>query len=140
MGSGACLDNRRQPGLIRLPQRLRNVNRDSAAMLATLLAHVGHQVCQTNDGEEAIEMPRRERPAIILLDLGLPTKNGFEVCGELRRDPAFATTRMVALSGYGQPEDLQRTASAGFDHHLVKPVHHDALTRLIDELARGKDR
>ena len=111
-------------------------NRDSAAMLAALLAHVGHQVYLAYDGLEAIEVARQQRPAIVLLDLGLPGKNGFEVALELRKDTALATTRFIALSGYGQAEDRQRTAAAGFDDHLVKPVQHETLMRLIDRFVR----
>lgn len=112
-------------------------NRDSAAMLATLLAHQGHEVSQAFDGEEALEIAQQRLPAIILLDLGLPVKNGFEVAALLRSDPAFVATRLVALSGYGQPDDRRRTAAVGFHEHLVKPVHHDTLMRLIDDMARS---
>ncbi|MBI3946723.1 MAG: response regulator [Armatimonadetes bacterium] len=77
------------------------------------------------------------RPEVVLLDLGMPVMDGCEVARRLRGDPRFAGVLLVALTGYGQDEDRERTAQAGFDHHLVKPVEMDALRRVLASLPVG---
>jgi CheY-like chemotaxis protein len=68
----------------------------------------------------------------MILDLGMPEMDGYEVAQAMRADPALAHTRLVALSGYGQPDDRKRTAAAGFDSHLVKPVELETLSAVLE--------
>jgi PAS domain S-box-containing protein len=102
-------------------------NQDSAASLATLLRLVGHEVAAVHSGPEAIESARARIPDLILLDIGLPGMDGFEVASRLRREPSCRDTTIVAVSGYGQEEDRRRSREAGCDDHLVKPVDCDLL-------------
>ena len=83
------------------------------------------------DGEAALEIARSFRPDVILLDVGLPGKDGLEVARILRKDPAFADTRVIAVTGYGQEKDRRETRAAGFDDHFVKPVSLPALQNLL---------
>ena len=109
---------------------------DSADALASLLRVDGHAVYVCHDGEAAVEIARRMRPDVILLDIGLPGMNGFEVAKALRSRAETRQCRLVALSGYGQPADLQQSRNAGFDHHLVKPAEPQVLRELFASLGR----
>jgi signal transduction histidine kinase/ActR/RegA family two-component response regulator len=116
-----------------VPQRILVVedNVNSAEMLVALLQIEGHEVQVAHDGPIAVEIAREFRPGVILLDIGLPKMDGFEVARHLR---SFAETRaatLIAISGYGQAADRQRSKDAGFDHHLVKPVDRKTLTSLL---------
>jgi len=106
-------------------------NVDTAAGLAKLLKLLGHEVAVSHDGESAIEVARAHNPEVVLLDIGLPGMNGYEVAKRLRDEPCCKTAVIIAVSGYGQDEDRRRSSEAGFDHHLVKPVDFDALTSLL---------
>lgn len=97
-------------------------NQDTARSLATLLRRYGHQVETEHTGSSGLEAARRKRPAIVLCDLGLPELDGYEVARALRGDPETASMRLIAISGYGQQEDRERSLQAGFDLHLTKPV------------------
>jgi CheY-like chemotaxis protein len=109
-------------------------NVDAAATLATLLEMMGHEVRHVHDGEAALAETAAFDPRLVLLDIGMPTINGYDVCRQLRaQDPARSRT-IVAITGWGQPQDVQRSRDAGFDHHLVKPIDIDQLTTLIDDL------
>jgi CheY-like chemotaxis protein len=87
---------------------------------------LGHDVQTAFDGLSALDVARAFRPEAIFLDIGLPGMNGFDVVRSLREE-GFTNELIIAVSGYGQPEDRQRSQDAGFDDHLVKPVHRDAL-------------
>jgi len=78
-----------------------------------------------------VETARADPPDVILLDIGLPDMDGYEVAQQLRQSPALEKTRLVALTGYGQEEHRQRSRDAGFEHHLVKPVEPEALQELL---------
>jgi CheY-like chemotaxis protein len=104
---------------------------DGARSLATLLRIQGHQVETAHDGPAAIETARTFGPDIVLLDIGLPGMSGYEVAKHLRQEPARKNMLLVALTGYGQPEDRLRSSEAGFDSHLVKPASLKALTSII---------
>jgi CheY-like chemotaxis protein len=114
-------------------------NRDSADTLAMLLKSLGADVHTAYDGASALESIRICRPTIVLLDLGLPGIDGYEVARRVRSDAPTSELCMVALTGWGQDEDRRRTREAGFDHHLVKPVDLSALQALLASLenARG---
>jgi PAS domain S-box-containing protein len=105
-------------------------NVDSAETMATLLRMEGHEVSTAHDGPKAVEGARRERPDVVLLDLGLPGLNGFQVCKALRAE-GLAGTLVVAMTGYGQQEDRQRAREAGFDAFLVKPVALPVLREIL---------
>jgi CheY-like chemotaxis protein len=115
-------------------------NEDAALSIATLLKLCGHEVLTTYSGVEAIEAARLHRPDAILLDIGLPVMNGYEVASRLRAEGSCEKVLIVALSGYGQEEDRRRSRAAGFDHHLVKPVDIDVLTKLLAGLPHQFDR
>ena len=117
-------------------------NVDTARLIAMLLCGEGHDATAVFDGQIAIEEAKARQPDVIILDLGLPGMDGLEVCRQLRLDDRFKRTLLVALTGYGQDEDQQRTRQAGFDVHLVKPVKLDQLKRrlliLVPKLHRDR--
>jgi PAS domain S-box-containing protein len=106
-------------------------NIDNATGLSRLLKLLGHDVQVAHDGKDAIEMARAHRPEVVLLDIGLPGMDGYEVARALRAEECCKDSVIIAVSGYGQPEDIRRTKEAGFDHHMVKPVDYDALMSLF---------
>jgi CheY-like chemotaxis protein len=106
-------------------------NVDAALTLVDLLRLWGHQVEVVHDGAAAVEAALRYRPRVVLLDIGLPGMDGYEVARRLRRAPETRGALLVAVTGYGQDADRTRSREAGFDHHLVKPVDLDGLRRLI---------
>ncbi len=106
-------------------------NRDSAESLATLLRLIGNEVRTAHDGRQALEVAAEYQPDMVLLDIGLPVLNGYEVARRLRADPVYGRAVLVALTGYGSEEDRHRSQSSGFDHHMVKPVDFDALQALL---------
>jgi signal transduction histidine kinase len=105
-------------------------NRDSAESLAMLLRLRGHEVLVAHDGPKALELAARERPRILLVDIGLPGMDGYEVCRRVR-EMGLTDARIIALTGYGQERDRRRAQAAGFDHHAVKPVAMPDLTRML---------
>ena len=96
-------------------------NVDTVTTLALLVQESGHDVRTVYDGSSVLETALDYRPNVVLLDIGLPGLNGFEVAKQLRRQPALQNVVLVAMTGYGQESDRQRSQEAGFDHHLVKP-------------------
>ena len=112
-------------------------SQDAALSLARLLELAGHEVVVTHTGEQALELCAERRPSVVLLDIGLPALDGYEVCRRIRQ-LGLTDALIIALTGYGQQRDRQRSNEAGFDDHLVKPVEIAALTRLIH--SRGASR
>jgi CheY-like chemotaxis protein len=110
---------------------------DAAECVGIMLELKGHQVQVVHDGFEAVEAARRDKPDIILLDIGLPGRNGYEVAEILRADPQFAQTKIIAVTGYGKDEDRQRSKAAGMDHHLTKPVAPEDLDHLLGTFAKA---
>jgi CheY-like chemotaxis protein len=104
---------------------------DTAEGLARLLKLLGNDVRVALHGKAAIETARTFRPEFVLLDIGLPGMDGYEVAATLRKDDSYKDTIIVAVSGYGQEDDRRRAREAGFDHHLVKPVDFNTLTTLL---------
>jgi PAS domain S-box-containing protein len=106
-------------------------NRDSADSLAMLLRLVGHDVRTVHDGRQALVVAAAYRPDLVLLDIGLPGLDGYEVARRLRQEPWIGQTVLVALTGYGGEDDRQQAQAAGFTHHMVKPVDFDSLQQLL---------
>jgi PAS domain S-box-containing protein len=130
-------DSTQAPAHRRLRVLIVDDNADLVEMLAVLVAGLGHDVRKALDGRSAVSAAMAYRPDVVLLDLGLPVMSGIEVARELRRFPEMAAVRLVALTGWGQAEDRQRTAEAGFDRHLTKPTDPETLKALLAELAEG---
>jgi len=111
-------------------------NGDSADSLALLLSLAGHETHVAHTGPEALDRADALRPDAVLLDLGLPGLNGYEVCRRLRAVAWAREIPILAITGWGQADDRQRSKEAGFDGHLVKPVVFGELTALLDESLR----
>ncbi len=106
-------------------------NVDTANVIARLLKRAGHAAHLAYSGTEAIEVARTISPEVVLLDIGLPGADGYEVCRQLRAEPCCKGAKIIAISGYSQEEDRRRSKAAGFDHHLVKPVELQDLKALL---------
>jgi PAS domain S-box-containing protein len=104
---------------------------DAAESLAMLLEFEGHEIYKAHDGAEAVRAAERERPDVVLMDVGLPILNGYEACRRIRSHAWSEGIVLVAITGWGQEEDREQSRSAGFDVHLVKPVDHDELLRIL---------
>jgi signal transduction histidine kinase len=112
-------------------------NKDAAEWLATLLGLSGHETHVAFDGLEAIKAAERLLPDAVLLDIGLPRVDGYEVCRRIRQQPWGRDLVIVALTGWGQEEDRQKSRAAGFNTHLVKPVDDELLLSLLASLPSG---
>jgi two-component system CheB/CheR fusion protein len=102
--------------------------------MALVLQLQGYQVRVARDGSTALEMARQYKPSVVFLDIGLPDIDGYEVARRIRRAPENGDCVLIALTGYGQVEDHQRSMQNGFDHHLVKPIEMETLPQLIESL------
>jgi len=110
-------------------------NSDAADSLATLLQVQGYATSVEYDAQSALRRARIERPDVMLIDIGLPDVDGYQLAQELRALPEMAATTPVAVTGYGQARDRERAVQAGFAHHLVKPVDMTALVRILESSA-----
>lgn len=106
-------------------------NVDATESMAMFLALHGNEVQTAHNGAEAVQKANEFRPDVILLDIGLPVMNGHEAGRKIRQQPWATHTTLIALSGWGQDADLEKSRAAGFNHHLVKPVDLTALGRLL---------
>jgi two-component system CheB/CheR fusion protein len=102
--------------------------------MALVLQLQGYEVRVAHDGLTALEMARQYKPSVVFLDIGLPDIDGYEVARRIRRAPENGDCVLIALTGYGQEEDHQRSMQNGFDHHLVKPIEMETLPHLIESL------
>jgi CheY-like chemotaxis protein len=107
-------------------------NEDAAVSLALLLRMQGHEVRVVHDGPSALAIVTSYRPHVVLLDIGMPGMDGYEVARRLRAQPGLESVVLAALTGWGQQDDRRRTAQAGFDHHFVKPLDVKALSSLLN--------
>ena len=105
----------------------------SAKTIGWMLELIEHQPTLAHDGIEALAVAKKMTPDVVLLDIGLPGMNGYDVCRTLRQDPAFKETIFIAQTGWGQERDRQLAREAGFDHHLVKPVKLEELSALLEK-------
>ncbi|QYG01558.1 MULTISPECIES: ATP-binding protein [Massilia] len=142
--TGACDGGDMQPGdpeaaRAVLQRKLRVLivddNSDAADSLANLLQVQGHATSVEYDAESALRRARAERPDVMLIDIGLPDVDGYQLASALRSLPETAATVPVAVTGYGQAKDRERALQAGFAHHLVKPVDMTALVRILESSA-----
>lgn len=107
-------------------------NRDSADSLKVLLEAIGHEVHLAYDGESAVRAAAALRPNAILMDIGLPGVNGYDAARQVRAQNPDLQVQIIALTGWGQGVDRQRSAQAGIDHHLVKPADFAVLQKLLN--------
>jgi len=111
-------------------------NRDAADTLAMMLELLGHDVRRLYDPQEAVAEVDRFNPDLVFLDIGMPNLSGYELARRLRAQPGGADRVLVAVTGWGQPDDRRRTAEAGFDHHLVKPPDLDIVRTICEDAVR----
>jgi PAS domain S-box-containing protein len=111
-------------------------NRDAANTFGTLLKFLGADVRVAYDGQSALEELHICRPSVLILDIGMPGVDGYEVARRVRKDPEFCDLVLIALTGWGQEEDRRRTREAGFDYHLVKPVEISAVQAVLASLEK----
>lgn len=110
-------------------------NLDAAVSLCRFLETLGHDAYVARTGYEAVDLARRLRPEFVMLDIGLPGFDGFQVAETLRRDPALASARIIAVTGHGREEDRERSRAAGIDYHLLKPIDLQFLESLVGNAA-----
>jgi two-component system CheB/CheR fusion protein len=129
ISSGSAVAPRREG-----PSRILIVddNVDAAESMAVLLQMDGHEVLVLHDGNGLVEHALEYRPDVVLLDLGLPGRDGLQLARDLRGTPALMGLKLIAVTGYGQAQDRRRTHECGFDHHLIKPVDYRELCGLMD--------
>ncbi|WP_198156951.1 ATP-binding protein [Aquincola tertiaricarbonis] len=113
-------------------------NEDGRELLVALLEEFGHAVRAAADGPQALALARQAAPWLVLLDIGLPGMDGYEVARRLRQEAGLAHTTIVAVTGWGAPQDRERTAAAGFDAHFTKPFDPDALEHFVQQVARQR--
>ncbi|HYB97494.1 MAG TPA: response regulator [Vicinamibacterales bacterium] len=109
-------------------------NHDSALSLAMMLSIMGHETRTAHDGESAVATAESFLPEVVLLDIGLPKLNGYEVAQRIRENAWGASMFLIAVTGWGQDEDRQRSSEVGLNVHMVKPVEPSALEKLLSEL------
>ena len=115
-------------------------NTDAADLLTLMLDQAGYETTAVADGPTAIEAAQRLTPQVVILDIGLPGMSGYEVAELLRKDPRLAGTSLIALTGWGTPEDKRKAFAAGFDIHLTKPVAAEDLRAALGRVATIRDR
>lgn len=112
---------------------------DSVVSLALVLESLGYEVKTATDGRAAFELAMDYQPDVVLLDIGMPTMNGYEICRGIRTDEAWGKSALiVALTGRGREDDKRRSREAGFDLHVVKPIDPNSLMGLLREARRDK--
>jgi CheY-like chemotaxis protein len=114
-------------------------NQDAADGMAMLIELMGVAVRVAYDGRSALAAAEAFRPDLVLLDLGMPVVDGYEVCRTLREQPGGDAMSIVALTGWGQESDRRRTQEAGFDDHLTKPIEPAQVERLLAEPPRRRE-
>ena len=113
-------------------------NRDGADSLTLTLQIMGNEVRTAYDGQEGMDTASEFRPGVLLLDIGLPKLNGYEVCRRIREQSWGKDVMLIAITGWGQDDDRRRSKEAGFDHHMVKPVDPQFLMKILAGLEAGR--
>lgn len=132
-------DNAARVAGVAEPTKIRRIlivddNRDAADSLASLLQAYGHEVMTAYDGEEGLAAYLQFKPAIAVLDIGMPKLSGHEVAQHIRQLPSDRKITLIAATGWGQESDQRKTSAAGFDHHLIKPIDIERLTRILQSV------
>ena len=104
---------------------------DAARTLSLLLQGLGCTTQEVHDGPPVVDAAKSFQPDAVLLDIGLPGLDGYQIARLIRQTPELAQVRLIAVTGYGQQQDRERSRDAGFDDHLVKPVHFDSLIETL---------
>jgi signal transduction histidine kinase len=133
MPGAACRPNGRGRRIL-----LADDNQDALESLATLLRCEGHVVFTASDGVEALQLAAQCQPEVMLLDIGMPKLDGYEVAKQVRTQPWGSATVLIALTGWGQDDDRRRSREVGFNSHLVKPLDFDSLTVILARLPAPK--
>jgi CheY-like chemotaxis protein len=133
---GAILDEDEVPHSPVVPKRILVVddNDDQVESLAMLLSLMGHHVARASNGAEAVQRAGEFKPDLMLVDIGMPGMAGYEVARRIREDKSLGNVTLVAQTGWGREEDRRRSAEAGFDRHLVKPVSLATLDEVVRSL------
>jgi two-component system, chemotaxis family, CheB/CheR fusion protein len=108
---------------------------DAASVLALMLWADGHEARTADDGLTAVRRAEATPPDVVICDLAMPGMDGYEVARRLRATPGLERVTLIAMTGFGHDEDRDRSRSAGFDHHLVKPVDPTELERILEMIA-----
>lgn len=108
-------------------------NQDTAQSMGELLEILGHQTKVAYDGPKAVELAIAFKPDLVLLDIGLPVVDGYEVARRMRQEESLRDATLIALTGYGRDEDREKAREAGFDKHFTKPIELDALQKLLEQ-------
>jgi CheY-like chemotaxis protein len=132
-----CDEAQREPGG-RARVLIVEDNVDSAESLSRLLELFGHEVDAVHDGDAALAAARDRRPDVMLIDIGLPGRDGYDVARSVRADPLLKHVTLVALTGYGQDDDITRATEAGFDFHHLKPIDPRELDGIIARAGEGR--
>ena len=109
-------------------------NQDAAMMLSMLLEAHGHRLAVAHDGHTALKLANTFQPQALILDIGLPDMDGFQLARKLRQDTRLRDACFIALTGYGQATDRAQSQAAGFDHHMTKPANHIELARMLAQV------
>jgi CheY-like chemotaxis protein len=113
-------------------------NRDAASSLRSLIEMLGHEVREVYNGADALDITRSFDPELIFLDIGMPKLNGYDAAREIRRiSRSDSVPKLIAVTGWGQPDDKRRSKEAGFDLHVTKPVPLATLESLLDHRAEA---
>jgi len=112
-------------------------NENCAKVMMWTLEMMGHTLQMALDGPTAIGLAKSFHPEIVILDIGIPGMNGYEICQTMRMEPVLINTTFIALTGWGEKEHMKRSKEAGFDYHLVKPLDMEALKNIL--LVQDKD-
>lgn len=123
-----------QPPVARFKILVVDDNHDSALSMSMMLSIMGHDTRTAHDGETAVATAESFRPDVVLLDIGLPKLNGYEVAQRIREQSWGTSMYLIAVTGWGQDEDRQRSTEVGLNLHMVKPVEPAALERLLEGL------
>ena len=110
-------------------------NIPSANTMGWMMETIGHSVILSHDGQDALQKARHEKPDVILMDIGLPEMNGYDVARALREEKDLSHITLIAQTGWGRKRDKERAQDAGFDHHLIKPLNYDELTHLLSGIS-----
>ena len=109
---------------------------DMADVMAVLVQMLGHDARAAYDGKSGLTAARQDRPDVIFVDIGMAGMSGYEFARLVRQDPVLASTHLVAVTGYGRPEDRERAREAGFDRHLTKPVDESMLRMALADASQ----